>query len=89
VTSDESPPCFFVTRKKEIKIVYRPTPVIDDGGNFLGIIRNMLNDGSIPAIIKVDGNNIGSCFTIQNFTDIPDISCPEIPLIADSVKNTE
>jgi hypothetical protein len=43
----------FITRKKEIEIIYRPTPVIDDGGNLLGIIRNMLNDGSIPTIIKV------------------------------------
>jgi hypothetical protein len=49
----------------------------------------MLNDGSIPAIIKVNGNNIGSCFTIQNFADIPDIFRREIPLLADSVKNTE
>jgi hypothetical protein len=42
-----------------------------------------------PAIIKVDGNNIGLCFTVQNFADIPNIFCPEIPLLADSVKNTE
>jgi hypothetical protein len=49
----------------------------------------MLDDGSIPMIIKVDGNNIGSSFTIQNFTNIPNIFCLEILLLMDSVKNTE
>jgi hypothetical protein len=63
--------------------------VIDDGGNHLGIIGNILNDGSIPTIIKVDGNDTGSCFMIQNFVDIPNIFCLEIPLLADSVKNTK
>jgi hypothetical protein len=49
----------------------------------------MLDNWSIPANIKVDGNNIGSCFTIQTFADIPNIFCPEIPLLADSDKNTK
>jgi hypothetical protein len=63
--------------------------VINDGENLLGIIRYMLDDGSIPAIIKVDANNIGLCLMIQNFTDILDIFCPEITLLADLVKNTK
>jgi hypothetical protein len=29
------------------------------------------------------------CFRIQNFADIPDIFCPESPLLGDSVKNNE
>jgi hypothetical protein len=49
----------------------------------------MLIDVSISVIIKVNGNDIGLCFTIQNFADIPNIFCPENPLRADSVKNME
>jgi hypothetical protein len=48
----------------------------------------MLDDGSTPVIIKIDGDEVGSCFTIQNFMDIPKTFCPEIPLQFDSVKDT-
>ncbi len=79
----------YITRKKEIEIIYRPTPIIDNGDHLLGIIGNMLDDGSIPAIVKVNGEDIGLCSTIQNFIDIPEIFRPEIALLADSVKDTE
>ncbi len=49
----------------------------------------MLDEGSTPVIIKVDGNVIRSCSAIQIFADIPETFCPEIPLQADSVKDTE
>ena len=79
----------FITRKKEIEILYRPTPVIDDVGNLEGIIGDMLDEESTPGIIKVGGKDIVSCSTIQIFADIPEIFFPEIPLQADSVKDTK
>jgi hypothetical protein len=79
----------FITRRKEIEIIYKPTPVVDDKGKLLAILGNMLDNGSTPAIIKVNGDEVGSCFTIQNFRDIPEAFRPEIPLQIDSVKDTE
>jgi hypothetical protein len=79
----------FITRRKEIKIIYKPTPVVDDKGKLLAILGNMLDNGSTPAIIKVNGDKVNSCFTIQNFRDIPEAFHPKIPLHIDSVKGTE
>jgi hypothetical protein len=70
--SDQLATLLFVTRKKEIGILYKPTPVLDaDKKKLLGIIGIMLEEGSTPAIIKIDGGEIGLCFTIQIFEDIP------------------
>ena len=79
----------FITRKKEIEILYKPTPVIDAGNNLQGIVGIMFDDGGIPAIIKIDSKEIGSCSTIQNFEEIPETFRPEIPLLVDSVKDTK
>ncbi len=79
----------FIIRRKEIEIIYKPTPVVDDKGNLLAILGNMLDNGSTPAIVMVNGDKVGSCFTVQNFKDIPEAFRPEIPLEIDSVKNTE
>jgi hypothetical protein len=49
----------------------------------------MLDKGSTPTIIKIEGNEAGSCFTIQNFQDIPESFGPKIPLQAISVKRTK
>jgi hypothetical protein len=49
----------------------------------------MFDEGSTPAIIRIDGEDLGSCTTIQIFSDIPETFCPESPLLADSVKDTE
>jgi hypothetical protein len=69
----------FVTRKKEVCLLYKPTPIINDG-KFAGFIGNMFNKGSAPAIITIDGNEVGSCFAIKYFNGIPEEFCPEIPL---------
>jgi hypothetical protein len=79
----------FVTRKKEIEIIYKPTPVVVDTGNLQAILGNMLDNESTPAIIKINGDKVGSCFTIQNVLDIPKNFLPEIPLQIDSVKDTD
>ncbi len=63
--SDQVAAFLFVLRKKEIGVLYKPTPVLDaDKNKLLGIIGNMLEKGSTPAIIKIEGGEIGSCFTI-------------------------
>ncbi len=57
-------------RRKEIEIIYKPTPVVDDAGNLQAILGNMLDDESTPAIIKIDADEVESCFTIQFFWTI-------------------
>ncbi len=77
-------------RKKEIGILYKPTPVLDaDREKLLGIIGNMLEEGSTPAIIKIDGGEIGSCFTIQVFDNIPKNFRPKIALQPKMLKDSE
>ncbi len=49
----------------------------------------MLEEGSTPAIIKIDGKEVDLYFTIQNYKEIPEIFCPQIPLQAEMVKDTE
>ena len=78
----------YLMRKKEISILFKPTPILNHEGKLLGILGNLLNKASTPVITKIDANEVGSCFTIQNFNDIPDEFCPEIPLIIDTVKDT-
>jgi hypothetical protein len=37
----------------------------------------MLEEESTPAIIKIDGKEVGSCFTIQNYMEIPRSFAPK------------
>ena len=79
----------FITRKKEIEILFKPTPVVTSEGKLEGIIGNMFDEGSTPAIIRINGEDIGSCMTIRIFSNVPETFRPECPLLADSVKDTE
>jgi hypothetical protein len=88
--SDQVSALLFVTRKKEIGILYKPTPILDaDKKKLLGIIGNMLAEGSTPAIIKNDGGEIGLCFTIQVFKDVPKNFHPEIALQPEILKDSK
>jgi hypothetical protein len=88
--SDQVAALLYVMRKKEIGILYKPTPVLDaDREKLLGIIGNMLEEGSTPAIIKIDGGEIGSCFTIQVFDNIPKNFRPKIALQPKMLKDSE
>jgi hypothetical protein len=87
--SEQIAALLFINKKKRIGIIYRPTPIVSMDGKLLGIIGNMLEEGSTPAIIKIDGKEVGSCFTIQNYKEIPKILCPEIPPQAEMVNDTE
>jgi hypothetical protein len=78
----------FVTRKKEkVCLLYKPTPIINDG-KFSGFIGNMFDEGSTPAIITIDGNEVGSCFAVEYFNRIPKEFRPQIPLKVNMVKDT-
>ncbi len=63
-------------------------PIKDNKGKLIGIIGNMFDKGSTPAFTKIEGNNIGSCFTIQSFNIVPKKFCPETPLQANTIKET-
>jgi hypothetical protein len=66
----------------------KPMPIKDNKGKLIGIIGNMFDKGSTPAFTRIDGKEIGSCFAIQSFDVIPGKFCPETPLQADTVKET-
>jgi hypothetical protein len=60
----------FAMRKKEVGLLYKPTPIMNDG-KFASFIGNMFNKGSTPAIITIDGNELGSCFAVEYLNGIP------------------
>jgi hypothetical protein len=79
----------YVTRKWDIRVIFKPTPVKDQDGKLKGIIGNIFNKKSAPAFTKIDGDKISSCFTIQQHSEIPIKCFPEIALEANIVKDTE
>ena len=79
----------FIKRKKETGVIYKPTLTKNDANKLLGIIGRMFDEGSTPAIIKIDDDEVGSCFAVQTFDNVPEKLCPEIPLEADTVKETD
>ncbi len=78
----------FVTRRKGVGLIFKPTPVKLNDGTLIGLIGIMLDEKSTPAFIKIKGDKIGSCYIIQESAKVPDKFCPEIPLQADIIINT-
>ena len=78
----------FITRKKEICVIYKPTPVFNERNELIAIIGNMFDESSSPAFFKIDKDDIGSCYAIREHDKVPTEFRPEIPLQADSVKDT-
>ncbi len=85
---DQIATLLILTRKKQVALLFKPTPILNSKGNLLGILGNLLDKGSMPVVAKIDFNEVGSCFTIQNFNDIPPKNCPKIPLVVDTVNDT-
>jgi hypothetical protein len=79
----------FITCKKEICVIYQPTPVFNERNELIAIIGNMFNESSSPAFFKIDKDNIGSCYAIRKHDKVPTEFRPEIPLRADSMKDTD
>ena len=78
----------YLNRKKEVSFLFKPTPILNHEGKLIGILGNLLDKASTPVITKIDTEEVGSCFTIQNFNNITEEFRPETPLIIDTVKDT-
>ena len=88
LASDEVSSVIFITHKKEISMIYKPTPVTDKDERVC-IIGNMFDESSSPAFFKIDLDKIGSCCAVLELPKIPAKFRPEIPLQSDSVKDTD
>jgi hypothetical protein len=62
--SDQIAALLFLTRKKQVALLFKPTPILNNEGKLLGILGNLLDEGSVPIVTKIDVNEVGSCFTI-------------------------
>jgi hypothetical protein len=56
--SDQVSSLLFVTRKKEVCIIYKPTHIINGEGKLSTIIGNIYDKSSTPAIVKIDKDKI-------------------------------
>jgi hypothetical protein len=79
----------FITRKKEICVIYKPTPILDERNELTAIIGNMFDESSSPAFFKIDKDDIGSHYAIRDYRLIPAEFKPEIALQDNSVKETD
>jgi hypothetical protein len=79
----------FITRKKEICVIYKPTPISNDRNELIVIIGNMFDESSSPAFFKIDKDEIGSCYAIRDFNLVPAEFRLEIALQADLLKDTD
>ena len=61
---DQIAALLFLTRKKQVALLFKPTPILNNEGKLLGILGNLLDEGSVPIVTKIDVNEVGSCFTI-------------------------
>jgi hypothetical protein len=78
--SNEIAVLLYISRKREIGIIYKPALVVDNEGNLHGIIDNMYDEGSTPAIIMIDGKEVGSCsIMIQTLLTSPRVFAPKSP----------
>ncbi len=53
-----------IKKNKELCLIYKPTPIKNNDGTISGIIGNMFDDGSLPALIRIDVEDVGSCLAI-------------------------
>jgi hypothetical protein len=89
LTPEQVSSLLFITRKKEICVIYKPTPVFNDRNKLIAIIGNMFDESSSPAFFKIDKDDIGSHYAILDYNLIPMDFRPEIALQSDSVKDTD
>ena len=86
---DQVSSLLFIIRKKEMCVIYRPTPVFSDRNKLTAITDNMFNESSSPAFFKINKDDIRSCYAIRNHNTVPMEFRPKIPLHAESVKDTD
>jgi hypothetical protein len=85
--SNEIAALLFATKKKEICLLYKPTPIKVDG-IFVGIMGNLFDEGSTPAIVVIEADEVGSCFAVQKLDGLLENYHPKIPLEANMVSGT-
>ena len=61
---DDVSSIIFITRKKEVSVIYKPTPVTNEGDELISIIGNMFDESSSPAFFKINLDEIRSCCAI-------------------------
>ncbi len=54
---DDVSSVIFITRKKEVSVIYKPTPVINERDELISIIGNMFDKSSSPAFFKISRQN--------------------------------
>ncbi len=79
----------FIIRKKEIRVIYKPTPVFNGKGKLSAIIGNIFDKGSTPTFFRIDNDKVGSCYAIREHNKVPAEYQLETPLPADLVKKTD
>ncbi len=60
-----------IKKNKEVCMIYKLNPVKKNDNTFLGIIRNMFDKGILPALIRINDEEIGSCLAIWNTDKFP------------------
>jgi hypothetical protein len=79
----------FITRTKEVYVIYKPTLIFNKKGDLSAIISNMLYEGSTPAIFKIDNDKVGSCYALRNNNKVSAEFHPETPLPINMVKGMD
>jgi hypothetical protein len=72
----------YITRKREIGIIFKSIPVENQDRNFEGIIGHVLSNKSTPVFLKLNANEVGLCYAIQDYNKLPANCRPAIPLKA-------
>jgi hypothetical protein len=75
----------YFTWKREIGIIYKPTPV---KGPLTGSLVTCSAKKCTPAFFKINGDKVGSCYAIQNHKEIPSEHWPDMLLQANILKGT-
>ena len=79
----------YITKRKNVGVIYKPTPILGDNGIIIGIIGNANNEGSSPAIIKIHFDEIGYYGAIRSAGTINEQEyCPESRLSGNIVDGT-
>ena len=77
-----------IGRKGSINIIYKPTPVLNSLGKLEAIVGNIHDMKSTQSIFKIEGDEVGSCFAVETYENIPTNLLPEHPLSPEAVNGT-
>jgi len=81
----------YVTKKKNIGTIYKPTLIFSDNSKktVIGMLGNAYDEGSVPAIVKIDTDELGYYGAIRSNDDVNEKEyCPEGTLTNNIVAGT-